>query len=1443
MHGVSSIIPVTLVVIAATVPSLGSGPRELTFDERVQAQAAIERVYHSHRTGSTESFEELVPRRLLKEKVRSYLERSVALEEFWNTPVTAAMLEREIQRMARDTKMPDRLRELFSALRDDPLLIQESLARQVLVDRLTRNFFAWDERIHGATRRDAEELAASLSRRAIDPRVDHPRRSVVEFVQRVDEGIAVSGADGRTNNLFAARVDLDADEFSRQRQHLPGRVGEIGLLTERRESYDVEVVLDESATRVTAASYSVPKMSWDAWWQRARQRFDGMRVRPAGGPRNGIDLRTLLSQTAKSVPCLPDDTWDNGSLDDLPQARDLHTAVWTGSEMIVWGGFDGSVDLNSGHRYNPATDLWTPVSTINAPSARESHTAVWTGEVMVVWGGYQGYPVFDAANTGSRYDPVSETWASTSTTGAPQARWLHTAVWTGNKMIVWGGAAGEAPGGDLDSGSRYDPVADIWSRTTLSNAPSIRRNHTAVWTGTHMLVWGGERLFYDPVDSGGRYDPISNSWSAISTANAPQARYNHTGVWTGSQMVVWGGESGGGSPQNLETGGRYDPLTDDWTPTSTADAPPGASEHAAIWTGTSMVVWGGVSGGWHLGTGGRYDPLSDAWTATSAMNAPSPRTRPTAIWTGSHMIVWGGVVAGPDQYSNTGGRYDWATDSWTPTSTAGAPAARIAHTAVWTGTHLIVWGGIVGFPAFFTNTGSRYDPAIDDWTSTSSVNAPEARGGHTAVWTGSEMIVWGGQNAPAPSGSAVNTGARYQPLTDIWIPTSTTGVPGARAEHSVAWTGSEMVVWGGKDVAADTVLDTGGRYDPSTDTWAPTALVDAPDPRLLASAVWTGTEMIVWGGLDPYLGSFNTGGRYEPTTDTWAPTTLTDAPSPRLGHSAIWTGAEMIVWGGSGGQGTGHRYDPLTDSWTPVSTIDAPTPRDSHTAVWTEKVMVVWGGYTGGAFRATNEGGRYDPLTDHWTPTSTVNAPSRRWYHEATWTGSFMVVWGGIGTSALNTGGRYALGHSDDDDGDGFSECDGDCDDANPNVYLSAPESCDQLDNNCNGAIDEGWDVDSDDAPDCSDNCPEISNPDQSDTDLDGAGDVCDNCPGTTNRDQADSDADGLGDACDACTDIDSDLFCAGEDNCPLLWNSLQADDESDGVGNVCDVCPGAYDSSQTDSDGDGAGDACDCQPDDPNDLPPAEAVQLEASRSGSVGIMLNWIATSGADVYSVTRVNLSSLALNDYGSCLVEGISENTFEDPSPPAPGDGYAYLVQGQNFECGLGSLGFSSLEEERLDGNPALCQGIVHTDAYPQSESPVSGSVSGSFLDTTASDDVIEMITEELSGGNPANRFSHLEHRWTIQVSSGTWVEVHVEGFRSSSADGDDFAFQYSTDGVSWSPIPLPSLPLADDETDLVVSLPPTLSGAVTFRVVDTDRTPGNQGLDTVSIDELFVRSVP
>jgi N-acetylneuraminic acid mutarotase len=226
-----------------------------------------------------------------------------------------------------------------------------------------------------------------------------------------------------------------------------------------------------------------------------------------------------------------------------------------------------------------------------------------------------------------------------------------------------------------------------------------------------MIVWAGYDYAHGDFNTGGRYDPNTDSWTATSTTNAPEARYYHTSVWTGSEMIVWGGTDSIPNHTYLHTGGRYNPKTDSWTATSVPNDVLGRAGHTGVWTGSEMIVWGGADETFNdTNTGGRYDPSSDSWMTTSTVTAPSAREQHTAVWTGSEMIVWAGIFCCPLIDFNDGGRYNPGTDSWVPTSTTNAPFARYDHTAVWSGGEMIVWGGpyIVGNNLFFTNTGGIY---------------------------------------------------------------------------------------------------------------------------------------------------------------------------------------------------------------------------------------------------------------------------------------------------------------------------------------------------------------------------------------------------------------------------------------------------------------------------------------------------------------------------------------------------------------------------------------------------------------------------------------------------------------------------------------------------------------------------------------------------------------
>jgi len=414
---------------------------------------------------------------------------------------------------------------------------------------------------------------------------------------------------------------------------------------------------------------------------------------------------------------------------------------------------------------------------------------------------------------------------------------------------------------------RKEPL-ESWSATARDKVPDVIRAATANYTL--------------PAISGQPSECIDDTWTATSTANAPKGRELHTAVWTGNEMIVWGGV-----PGYVNTGGRYNPSTDSWTATSTTNAPTGRYNYTAVWTGSQMIVWGGLNGDDRLNSGGIYNPNTDSWTATTTTNAPTARGRHTAVWTGTEMIVWGGYSP-PVGVLNTGGRYNPSTDSWTATNTSNAPIARLDHTAVWTGSEMIVWGG-VDENSVRVNTGGRYNPSTDSWTATATTNAPTGRSLHTAVWTGSEMIVWGGVNCDPSCFGFPNTGGRYNPSTDSWTATSTINAPTGRYNYPAVWTGSEMIVWGGADLASE--LNTGGRYNPGTDSWTATSTTNAPHPRTYLTAVWTGSEMIVWGGQRD-LHFFDSGGRY--CAQAGPPITLSGAGRKVGGINTVrltWSGA------------------------------------------------------------------------------------------------------------------------------------------------------------------------------------------------------------------------------------------------------------------------------------------------------------------------------------------------------------------------------------------------------------------------------------------------------------------------------------------------------------------------------------------------------------------------
>lgn len=349
---------------------------------------------------------------------------------------------------------------------------------------------------------------------------------------------------------------------------------------------------------------------------------------------------SLISAGYRLMMTLPAPGWVNGSSTNAPSARSSHSTVWTGTEMLVWGGLGSSgLPVNSGASYSAGTDVWTPMTTVGAPAARSAYSTVWSGTEMLVWG---GLGASGNLGTGGRYSPGSLTWSAISTTGAPEARQKHVAVWTGSKMLVWGGLN---IAGLLNDGGLYDPVANTWTALPTADAPEGRMSAVGVWANDRFIVWGGQGETGD-LATGGQLlftNGVPSHWVAMNTTNAPDARSGHSAVWIGDKMFVWGGKNGG---VVFGDGAAFCAHCDTWFPISSTNAPSPRYDASMIATATGFVVFGGANNGGELANGSTYDPTAGEWLPLSTLGSPSARAGGGGVWTGTEMVLFGGRSAG-----------------------------------------------------------------------------------------------------------------------------------------------------------------------------------------------------------------------------------------------------------------------------------------------------------------------------------------------------------------------------------------------------------------------------------------------------------------------------------------------------------------------------------------------------------------------------------------------------------------------------------------------------------------------------------------------------------------------------------------------------------------------------------------------------------------------------
>lgn len=586
--------------------------------------------------------------------------------------------------------------------------------------------------------------------------------------------------------------------------------------------------------------------------------------------------------------------------------------------------------------------------------------------------------------------------------------------------------------------------------------------------------------------------------------------------------------------------------------------------------------------------------------------APRPGEAPVFHW--GPALVWTGDQYGVATYGELSPEWEIYFNRLGPTGEPLAPRVTVTlkpgdsvydPSLVWTGTQF----GISWDDAFEINfvrldfgggVAAQAAPVTDD---------PDLSYYPSLSWNGTEYaIAWEEyRHGPAEIYFLRLDALGFRIGDDVRI----TDDPGESFVPSLAWTGSDYGLLWGDDRSGQPLLHFNRLDRDGARILNDVPLADLPTSSLRPAIVSAGSQFgIVWPHLEIGSDGNHRQAVYFARLDQNG--AVLGAPL-RLGvgrgqadPSLVWTGSEFgVAWSETDDAFTGHlRFARIaSDGARPDLPVEIATGRVVY------ETSIAWNGSSYGIA---------------WTDSNLDLYFSR------------------VGCVCVDT---------TDQDRDGATVC-VDCDDSRPDIHPGAPESCNLIDDDCNGSVDDlsGLDLDED-----------------------LVDDLCDNCPSFPNQGQADGDDDGPGEGCD---------------NCATVPNSLQEDLDLDGVGDVCDNCLENFNIEQTDINANGLGDACDI----------ADGMIFLTARHPE---RIEWDQEGGATAFNVYRGDLpvlkgAGLYTQDPATyplavrwCGVGGSS--ITDDGGDPDLGQAVFYLIT--SVVGGLeGSLGIDSAGRERPNTFP-------------------------------------------------------------------------------------------------------------------------------------------------------------
>jgi hypothetical protein len=345
---------------------------------------------------------------------------------------------------------------------------------------------------------------------------------------------------------------------------------------------------------------------------------------------NGIPVVFTITDTAitsTSTSTIPSIESDAIPIDVGPlEARTGHSVIWTGTEMIVWGGQGNEIGTTlfaDGAAYDLATEAWRSLAA--APlTPRRYHIAAWTGQEMLTIGGVH-------ERDGATYDPMTDTWRPIAespipigpTSGGP-IEGVTGWAWTGDRLVVWYVPTGEV--------AAYSPNSDSWA---LLPSPGFEVDNGALrWNGNAVYAFGANTQSYsDTALRVARLD--GDQWTQLASADLSTEDTYIGGVptltaWDGQRFVAW--SDSGSEAKTL----ALNPESGVWSEIASIPIHGCEGQGAPVQGGDEVIAFGSCDSSVAF-----YDPLNDAWKQyTIGGSATSGIT----VWTGTQLIDWGDDV-------------------------------------------------------------------------------------------------------------------------------------------------------------------------------------------------------------------------------------------------------------------------------------------------------------------------------------------------------------------------------------------------------------------------------------------------------------------------------------------------------------------------------------------------------------------------------------------------------------------------------------------------------------------------------------------------------------------------------------------------------------------------------------------------------------------------------